>query len=110
MKEGDVALASLQQADGQRKLRPVLLLKQMPPFQDWLVCGISSQLRQAVMGFDEIIRTTDSDFSQSGLAVSSVVRLGFLATLPTKDLAGMLGHISTQRYEKVKKNLIAALS
>lgn len=62
MKKGDIALANLQQADGQRKLRPVLLLKQMAPFQDWLVCGISSQLRQAVSGLDEVIRTTDDAF------------------------------------------------
>lgn len=54
MREGDIVLASLQQADWQRKQRPVLLLKQMPPFQDWLVCNISSQLRQAVPDFDTV--------------------------------------------------------
>ena len=110
MKEGDVVLASLQQADGQRKLRPVLLLKQMSPFQDWLVCGISSQLRQAVVGFDELIQVSSRDFSQSGLTVPSVVRLGFLATLPAGDLAGRLGHITAQRYEKLIENLITKLS
>jgi len=31
MKAGDIALAQLQQANGQHKLRPVLLLKQLPP-------------------------------------------------------------------------------
>lgn len=30
--EGDIALASLPQADGVAKPRPVVLLRQMPPF------------------------------------------------------------------------------
>ncbi|MGB3586619.1 MAG: type II toxin-antitoxin system PemK/MazF family toxin [Tunicatimonas sp.] len=110
MKEGDIALASLQQADGQRKLRPVLLFKQMPPYQDWLVCGISSQLRQAVANFDEVVQENDDDFLQSGLTVSSVIRLGFLATLPSRDLAGVIGQISQSRYQQLIENLIDKLS
>ena len=38
MNEGDVALTVLPQADGQRKSRPVVALRRMPPFDDWLVC------------------------------------------------------------------------
>lgn len=40
MREGDVALTPLPQADGRIKNRPVVALRQMPPFGDWLVCGI----------------------------------------------------------------------
>jgi len=39
MKEGDVALSPLPQADGQIKNRPVILLRRLPGFSDWLVCG-----------------------------------------------------------------------
>ena len=56
MKAGDVVLADLPQVDGQRKLRPALLLCPPPPFGDWLACGISTQLRHRVDGFDELIR------------------------------------------------------
>jgi mRNA interferase MazF len=42
MKEGNVILASLPQADGQIKKRPALFLREMPPFKDALVCGISA--------------------------------------------------------------------
>jgi hypothetical protein len=42
MTEGDIALASLPQADGHIKNRPVLLLRRLPPFDDFLVCGIST--------------------------------------------------------------------
>lgn len=48
MKSGDVALAALPQADGQTKIRPVLLLREMPPHSDGLVCGISTQLQHRV--------------------------------------------------------------
>ena len=91
MKAGDIGLASLQQSDGQLKLRPVLLLTSFPPFNDWLVCGISSQIRHTVSGFDNVIKTTDEDFSRSGLQVSSVIRAGFLATVPSKDIPGTIG-------------------
>ena len=55
MKEGDIVLASLPQADGFTKNRPILLLREMHEYGDFLVCGISSQLHQEVNGFDEII-------------------------------------------------------
>ena len=41
------------------KMRPALLLANLPANQnDWLVCMISSQLRQAVANVDEIIEIT----------------------------------------------------
>lgn len=66
MKEGDVILAPLPQADGQIKNRPALFLRELPPFQDALVCGISTQLHQWVIGFDELITSQDDDFASSG--------------------------------------------
>jgi len=46
MKEGDVALAALPQADRETKKRPVIVLREMPFPGDFLVCGVSTQLRQ----------------------------------------------------------------
>ena len=37
MKEGDVILTPLPQADGKIKNRPAIFLREMPPFQDILV-------------------------------------------------------------------------
>lgn len=110
MKAGNIALARLQQSDGQLKLRPVLLLTSFPPFNDWLVCGISSQIRHAVSDFDSIIEQSDEDFEQSGLQVTSVIRTGFLATLPSKDFPGTIGTISTERYQTVINNFITHLN
>ncbi len=64
MKEGDVVIAALPQADGKTKLRPVLLLRQLPsPYNDYLVCGISSQIKQMISDFDELIARKTMTFS-----------------------------------------------
>ena len=55
MREGDVLLASLPQADGGLKNRPALFLRELPPFSDVLLCGISTQIARAVPDFDEVI-------------------------------------------------------
>lgn len=105
MTEGDVALTPLPQADGRSKPRPAILLRQMPPFGDWLICGVSSQLHQQVAGFDDIIEPAHSDFRQSGLKASSLIRLGFLVVLPADQLLGVLGSISTERHHRLLQRL-----
>jgi mRNA interferase MazF len=50
MKPGDICLTALPQSDDNIKVRPVLLLSQMPGYNDWLACGISSQLQKELAG------------------------------------------------------------
>ena len=66
MKEGDVVITPVPQADGTVKNRPAIVLREMPPYKDLLVCGVTTQLHQEVKGFDEVISPTDADFSSSG--------------------------------------------
>ena len=75
-----MALALLPQADGRTKPRPVILLRRMPPFDDWLVCGVSTQLHQEAAGFEETILPAHTDFRRSGLKAPSLIRLGSLST------------------------------
>ena len=110
MTEGDVALTPLPQADGRSKPRPVTLLRQMPPFGDWLVCGVSSQLRPQVAGFDEIIEPSQTDFAGRGLKVASVIRLGFLATLSGSQLLGLLGSVLRERHTRLLDRLTKFLA
>lgn len=105
MKEGDVILTPLPQANGTKKNRPALLLRELPPFGDYLACGISTQLRQAVPEFDETISRSDADFSGSGLLANSLIRLGFLAVLPARGIVGAIGHIAPQRHERLLRTL-----
>lgn len=106
MNKGDVVKTRLRQADGIFKIRPVLLLKQMPPFNDWLVCGISTQLRQFVPDFDILLDIAHPDFIQSGLVAPSIIRLGFLAVLPSNMIQGTIGQISENTYQQLMQNLI----
>jgi|SRR4051812_37667586 mRNA interferase MazF len=105
MNEGDVVLAALPQADGQMKPRPVVALRQMPAFGDWLVCGVSSQLQQRVTDFDELIEPGNGDFAGSGLKAASVIRLGFIAVLPRNRFLGVIGGISEDRHRSLLQNL-----
>ena len=105
MKESDVVLAIFPQADGSVKNRPAIILRKMPPFGDLLVCGVSTQLRQKVEDFDEIIHPSDADFAASGLVAESLIRLGFLVSLPDKLIAGSIGSISLERHERLLKKL-----
>ena len=105
MKEGDVVLITLPQSDGRIKKRPALILRSMPPFGDWLVCGISTQLHQQVFGFDDIIDLGHSDFAGSGLKSAYLIRLGFLAVIPAPDLLGKIGRIGPERHRRLVENL-----
>lgn len=110
MTEGDVALTPLPQANGQTKNRPVILLRSMPPHGDYLVCGVSTQMRHEVSGFDDLIQPGDADFGASGLKAPSLIRLGFLAVLPARDLLGSIGSISRVRHRRLLVRLSRHLS
>ena len=93
------------------KLRPALLLGKVPgDFDDWLICMISSQLRQEIKGFDEIIQESDPDFPSSGLKTISLMRLGRLAVVDGGLLAGTIGAISPERLVGIKKRISAWIS
>jgi len=105
MKEGDIILTPIPQADGKVKNRPAIYLREMPPFRDVLVCGISTQTHQLAPDFDELITNQDIDFSTSGLVSDSLIRLGFLAVLPRRNVIGSIGSISSERLKRLLHRL-----
>jgi len=105
MKEGDVILTPIPQADGVVKNRPAILLREMPPYRDFLVCGVSTQLHQCVKDFDEILSSSDADFDASGVKSASLIRLGFLAVLSRSDIIGSIGSISPERRKRLLRRL-----
>ena len=105
MKEGDIILTPMPQADGKVKDRPAIYLREMPPFRDVLVCGISTQTHQLAPDFDELITNQDIDFSTSGLVSNSLIRLGFLAVLPRRNVIGSIGSISSERLKRLLHRL-----
>ncbi len=109
MNEGDVILTPLPQADGKIKNRPAIVLREMPPYRDILVCGISTQLHQLAPGFDELIQQDDDDFAASGIIRDSLIRLGYLSVLPRKSVLGSIGAISPERHKRLLQRLSSYL-
>jgi mRNA interferase MazF len=105
MQEGDVVIVAIQQANGVVKDRPAVILREMPPFRDMLICGVSTQLRHAVKDFDEVISPADTDFAGSGLNAESLIRLGFLVVIARQYIVGSIGSISSERHKRLLKRL-----
>jgi len=105
VKPGDIVLTPLPQADGQAKPRPAVVLDLLRPFNDALACGISTQLRHAVEGFDELVQPVDDDFRQSGLKAASVIRLGYVTVLMPDDVVCRVGSISPARLKRLLARL-----
>lgn len=105
--EGQIALFEFPQTDQtEAKLRPALVLSRLPgQYNDWLICMISTQLHQEIPDFDEVITPADSDFQQSGLKLTSVIRISRLAVVDSDILLGKLGQIDTQRLSRIKRRL-----
>ena len=56
------------------------------------------------------MQDTDKDFTESGLKVTSVIRVGRLAVVSGEILLGAIGQISSERLSRVKKHLSDWLS
>jgi mRNA interferase MazF len=104
-REDDIVLVNVAQGDGGAKKRPVVLLKELHAYGDFLVCGLSTQLHQEVPGFDEVIGPDDSDFPSSRLKAVSVIRLGFLAVITKVQAQSAVGHISGERLKRLQTRL-----
>ena len=92
--------------EGGLKLRPAICLRKLPPdYQDFLVCGISSQTGRYQPDFDEIV---DCEFDRVSLrSRQSVIRLGFLGRVGTKEIVGHIGTISVVRQRGLLKNWVS---
>ncbi len=93
IQEMQIWIAIIQQSNGERKRRPVVILKQMPN-NDYLVSAISSQTRQEIQGFDVFLQPT----SLNGLNTNSIVRLSLVSTLAENELFGMIGTITSEQH------------
>ena len=107
MSPGDVVLISLTQFGGTNaKLRPALLLADLPgPYQNLLLCGISTQLHQIEANWDEVVHSTDADFASSGLHRDSLIRLSYLHAADPTEIAGVIGSIELGRLQRLRQRL-----
>jgi mRNA interferase MazF len=105
--DGQIVLFRFPQTDlTGGKLRPALVLRHVPsPYDDWLVCMVSSRLQQALPELDEIIREWEPDFAHTGLKTSSVIRVTRVAVVSADRLEGRLGHIGPSRLQGIRERL-----
>jgi mRNA interferase MazF len=108
MKPGDIVLTIIPQ-DDQQKIRPVLILKILPKYNDFLVCAVSSQLHQHIHGFDLVLDAKDAAFKTSGLKTSSVFRLSNLAVLSKEEIIGTIGFLQKDLHLQLLKTLAGYL-
>jgi len=105
VKPGQIILAPLAQADQREKPRPVLVLRIWLPYGDILGCGISRQLHRRIHDLDELITRSDPDFAATGLRETSLIRLGFLGTIPPTRVRGYAGSVSDARLSRLLSRL-----
>jgi len=112
MKPGDVVLIRLPQSGGGApKLRPALVLALLPgPYQNVLICGISTQLDRLQPDWDEFIGPDDGDFGGSGLHRASGIRLSYLYAGDPRELVGVIGRIEGDRLRRLRTRLAGLLS
>jgi len=101
MKEGDIIICPVASASGSTKVRPALVLRALPTYDDYLICGLSSQLWQEIPGFDEVLLPD----AVNKLRVTSLIRLSFLAVVNVSDIRGGMGHVSASMLATLKQRL-----
>ena len=106
-KPGHIAYVQLPNTDlTQGKNRPVLVLGKSPgKFDDWLICPVSSRQYQATPGVDELVNASDADYTATGLAVPSVIRICRLAVVEGSLLIGAIGSVDAARLARVLASL-----
>jgi len=106
MKPGDILLVHIPVTVGSTKLRPALLLARLPgPYQNLLVCGVSTQTRQLESDWDEMIGRADPDFRESGLHQPSAIRLSYLYAAERSQILGRIGSVSKGRLDRLRTRL-----
>jgi len=107
IQEGQIVLFTFPQTDQVvGKLRPALILRSLPgPHDDWLIWMISTRLDQQVPELDEVVRETDSDFRQTGLKATSLIRVARIAVVSADLLQGATGTLASDRLERIRLRL-----
>jgi mRNA interferase MazF len=104
---GDVVLIPLPQVgSAAAKLRPALLLAALPgPYQNLLLCGVSTQLQNLQANWDELVQASDQDFASSGLHRPSAIRLSYLYAADPSEVAGVIGQIDPSRLQRLRQRI-----
>jgi mRNA interferase MazF len=108
--KGDIVLVEFPFIDlSQTKLRPAVILALNSAIDEFTVCFISSQNIDRLNPTEFALLDSAPDFSQTGLRISSKVRVTRITTLSRQLIAKRLGKLGTQHLHQLDKTLIQAL-
>ena len=110
MEEGAIVKVSLPESDGKIRSRPALILKRIPPYNDWLMCVISGGVHNRVDGLDILIDVKHPDFLSMRLKYPALIRAGFLFTLSEEKIEGTIGSVGKATLKELKKNITDFIS
>jgi mRNA interferase MazF len=107
---GDVVLTQFPFTDLKgASLRPALVVSQGAIGQDVVLAGISSVVRGQISPTDCLVTATHPEFAQTGLRVTSAIRLHKLVTVQTSVVSRRLGRIGPRLQADVDGRLRAVL-
>ncbi len=87
------------------KRRPALIVSPNAHEADVIVAFISSRLYEPINATDFLIDVQDSDFADTGLKVTSIVKLSKLVTVEKSILLGELGSASNRIMKEIDQRL-----
>ena len=102
-KQGDIVLVPFPFTDlSGEKVRPALVLSKKENGDDVTVCFISSIVSKKILPNELLIEEKSAPFKNTGLKVSSNIKVTKIATLEKKVILGKLGALDAGSVNKIK--------
>jgi mRNA interferase MazF len=109
LQKGDIVLVNFPFTDlSQAKLRPAIVLSANETLNEFALCFITSQNTNQVTPEEFVIDIGDSEFSKTGLKISSKVRVTRLVTLQRQLIVKRLGKLGNQYMQTLNTLIIQA--
>ncbi|MGG6270607.1 type II toxin-antitoxin system PemK/MazF family toxin [Leptolyngbya sp. AN03gr2] len=107
--KGDIVLVEFPFIDlSQTKLRPAVILTLNSAIDEFTVCFISSQNVDRLNPTEFALLDSDLEFAQTGLRISSKVRVTRITTISRQLITKRLGKLGTQNLRQLDETLIQA--
>ncbi|MGA9381130.1 MAG: type II toxin-antitoxin system PemK/MazF family toxin [Phormidium sp.] len=109
LQKGDIVLVQFPFADlSQTKLRPAVVLSVISNPDEVTLCFISSQNVANLSPEEFAMNSSDQEFQETGLRVSSKVRVTRIVTLESRLLLRRLGKLGNQQMQQLNTIMIQA--
>lgn len=87
------------------KLRPALVLTKPDQYGDFIAAAITSNIHRMPQIGDILISENENKFHDTGLKISSLIRLSKLTTVNVKRVKGELGALPQKYNRQIQKGL-----